>query len=189
MFDVPEELIARLNPPEIIHVQIDEQFLANDSFDIMDAIAPVWYGVNIYDSVAEYEFDLAKFTLPQRHIFAIEWYSAEVNNGGHFQFYDNSTGIVWEDAIKGFEEIGATLCVEIIKKSTQLFGGNPSKIREERQDTLGKFVHDDNFDWSTFDELDDAFYAVDTGELDLLLRKYIKNHEKDFYYSGDVSTR
>jgi len=189
MLDLPKELIAQLNPPEIIHVQIDEQFLANDNFDIMDMIAPVWYGVNIYDNVAEYELNLTKFTLPQRHIFAIQWYIAEVNNGGHFQFYDNSTGIVWEDAIKGFEEIGAIGCVEVIKKSTQLFGGNPSKIRDERQDILADFVYDDNFDWNTFDELDDAFYAIDNSELDLLLRKYIRNNEKDFYYTGEVSTK
>ena len=47
------------------------------------------------------------FSLPQRYVFAIQWHIGEVNNGGHYQFYDNSTGIVWEDSLKGFEVIGA----------------------------------------------------------------------------------
>ncbi|HCZ34456.1 MAG TPA: hypothetical protein DHV26_00850, partial [Cytophagales bacterium] len=29
-----------------------------------------------------------------------------VSNGGHLQFYSNSTGSVWEDAVKGFKLIG-----------------------------------------------------------------------------------
>jgi len=55
--------------------------------------------------------------LPQRYIFTIEWYIAEVNNGGHDQFYFNSTGIVWKNALKGFEEIKHTKAHNILKES------------------------------------------------------------------------
>jgi hypothetical protein len=50
----------------------------------------------------------------------------QVNNGGHDQFYFNSTGIVWLDALKAFRELGQSEVVAIIEASVQWLGGNPS---------------------------------------------------------------
>lgn len=45
--------------------------------------------------------------LEQRYLLAINWYFGEVNNGGHHQFFYNSTGIVWEDVVlNGFKHFG-----------------------------------------------------------------------------------
>ena len=77
-----------------------------ESGEIQEIIDPLWWSVSIYDGEEQYQRDLEGFTAPQRYLFALQWYLAEVNNGGHDQFYSNSTGIVWEDAMNGAREMG-----------------------------------------------------------------------------------
>ena len=159
-----------------IHIVIDEKTINTN--DPQGVVQPLW-GVSIYDGEEQYENDLKPFTLPQRYVFAIQWYDTEVCNGGHCQFYNNSTGIVWEDALKGFEEIGVIQNVEIIKESAARMGGSPSKTREERQSYL------DNHDID-FDDLDDLYFES-KNDMWTLLNSYITKNAKDFYFSGDVT--
>ena len=80
-------------------VLIDDAVI--DGSNPMAAIDPLWWLANIYDGPDEYERSLQPFATPQRLVFAMCWYDAEVCNGGHDQFYSNSTGIVWRDALRG----------------------------------------------------------------------------------------
>ena len=158
---------------------VDEQLiLADDTQGVLDVqriIEPLWWSVSIYDGEEKYENDLKLFTTPQRYVFAIQWYSAEINNGGHCQFYDNSTGIVWEDALKGFEAIGAQRNANIIRESANRMGGNPSKNHEKRQKQMESCK-------SEFNDLDSLYYEIET-EMIELLGSYIKNNAKSFLFS------
>ena len=165
-----------------VNMIIDEKLI--NSNDPQAVIDPVWWSVSIYDSEEKYEEDLKPFTLHQRYVFAIQWYVAEVNNGGHNQFYTNSTGIVWEDALKGFEAIGALKNVNIIKESADRIGGKPSKDRDERNKQL-KQSCGDNEDCDLFDDLDDSYYESES-EMYELLNAYIKANAKDFIFSGEI---
>ncbi len=153
----------------------DAVISTNDDFKIIE---PVWWSVSIYDGEKQYNKDLEKFSEPQRYVFAIEWYISEVSNGGHDPFYFNSTGIVWEDAMKGFQEIGAMENYNIIKESADMLGGNPNKDREKRQDELDKYEPD-------FSELDDRCYEYESDMFEKLLA-YIQTNAKDFYFNGEV---
>ena len=153
----------------------DEVIALNDDFRVIE---PVWWSVSIYDGEKQYNNDLEQFSLPQRYVFAIEWYMAEVNNGGHDQFYYNSTGIVWEDAMKGFQEIGAQENYSIIRGSANAIGGNPNKDREKRQDEMEKYEPD-------FTELDERFYASESSMIEKL-QAYIKENADSFYFNGEV---
>lgn len=153
----------------------DAVISSNDDFRVIE---PVWWSVSIYDGEKQYNKDLERFSKPQRYVFAIEWYLSEVNNGGHDQFYSNSTGIVWEDAMKGFQEIGATENYNIIKESAIMLGGKPNKDREKRQDELDKYE-------PNFSELDDRYYASENSMFEKL-HAYIMTNSKDFYFNGEV---
>src|SRR5690606_8240137 len=135
-----------------------KQITINDSViasrDPMAVIDPLWWTVNIYGSKDEYEKDLEPYSFNQRAVFAIMWYMGEVNNGGHFQFYTNSTGIVWEDAMYGFELIGLIEGKEIIEESARRFGNKPSFDRTERENLLDSIDED-------FEDLDTRFYDLD----------------------------
>ncbi|MCL2061640.1 MAG: DMP19 family protein [Firmicutes bacterium] len=155
---------------------IDDAFI--DGGWGMEIIEPLWFGVDIYNSAKEYEADLESFTLAQRYVFAIEWYNAEVNNGGHSQFYTNSTGIVWEDAMNGFKAIGADKHYELIKESAKRMGGNPSKTRNEREEEYEK--HDPDFE-----DLDNKFYELEN-ELEDAIKKYVRSNRELFYFDGFI---
>ena len=79
----------------------------------VELIQPAWETVNIYGSYEEYEESLKTYTTEQRYLLAMHWLGAEVDNGGFQQFLGNSTGIVWEDAYKGYQAIGSEKLEEI----------------------------------------------------------------------------
>ena len=153
----------------------DSVIMSNDEYRI---IAPVWWSVSIYDGEKQYNKDLRQFTAPQRYVFAIVWYMSEVNNGGHDQFYYNSTGIVWEDAMNGFQAIGAQENYSIIKESADMIGGSPNKDRKKRQKEMEKYDPD-------FDKLDERFYVSESVMLEKL-HVYIKANAESFYFNGEV---
>ncbi len=162
---------------ENTYYDINDDVIQNS--DMYTIIEPLWWSVNIYDGEDEYNKDLDKFTTEQKYIFAIEWYIAEVNNGGHDQFYFNSTGIVWEDAMKGFEAIGLMNNYEIIKESIERLGGYPNKDREKRQEQLDEYGPD-------FSDLDDRFYESEK-DIETTLLSYIRANKEKFYFKGNVS--
>ena len=161
---------------EIRHFEIDESFITNSKNGSYEIIEPLWWSVSIYDGEDKYNADLSEFSIEQRYIFAITWYIAEVNNGGHDQLYFNSTGIVTEDALNGFKELGLTVNYNILKESFDLMEGLPSKDREKRQEQLEKLE-------PIFDDLDNRFY--DTACEQTLMDYIIRNSSK-FYFSGTV---
>lgn len=108
------------------------------------------------------------------------WYITEVDNGGHDQFYFNSTGIVWKDALTGFRELGIDEAVEIIQESAARMGGNPSLDRATRQDQL-------DAQQANFDDLDNRFYELEeTIDMDEIMHQYILKHRSAFYFEGEV---
>jgi hypothetical protein len=158
-------------------VKIDDNVM--ESRDPMKVIEPLW-PVSIYDSKEKYEKDLEPFSFHQRAVFALMWYMAEVNNGGHSQFYSNSTGIVWEDAMDGFELIGLVEGKAIIEESAKRFGTRPSFDREERQNSLDKLAED-------FDDLDSRFFKLDsTVNITDKIADHILANRIAFYFDGDI---
>jgi hypothetical protein len=151
---------------------ISAKFIAeNNSFAVIEA---VWDDVSIYDGHAKYKEDLSRYSEPQRLLHACHWYISEVNNGGHHQFYSNSTGIVWAEALHGFRVAGLQEVAEILEESVTRMGGAPSFDREERQRTLEELDPD-------FEDLDDRFYKVERQvSLEDALTDYMRKHAKSF---------
>jgi len=163
---------------EKVHVEVDDTTIA--SGDPHAVLHPVWWRANIYDGPGMYDYSLREFSRSQRLVFAILWYIAEVNNGGHHQFYSNSTGIVWRDAMDGFEAIGVPRAARIVAVSADRLGGSPSQDREERYDQMEEFAPD-------FDDLNDAFYQLQKKvNLNEQMMSFIRARPADFYFSGTI---
>jgi hypothetical protein len=160
------------------HVRVDDAVI--DKGDPYEIIDPVWWMGNIYEGEQKYTQSLAPFSREQRLLFAVAWYVAEVNNGGHDQFYSNSTGIVWKDALAGFKELGVGEAAAIIQESAARMGGLPSMDRDTRQKQLDTYEPD-------FSDLDTRFYALEeTGNINEAMRQYILQHRGSFHFEGDV---
>jgi len=145
--------------------------------DPQSIIEPLWWEVSIYDGPEKYESDLSRFSLPQRYVLAIQWYVAEVNNGGHDQFFFNSTGIVWKDALQGLKEIGHTQAARVLQDAADQIGGNPLLDREARQDILDQYQADFTRQDDGFDDLEDLNGAI---------MRYIKAHIEEFVCEGEA---
>ncbi len=161
------------------HIRIDDA--AIDKGSQWTVIEPVWWTVNIYDGEAAYEESLAPFSKEQRYLLAINWYMAEVDNGGHDQFYYNSTGIVWKDALAGFRAVGVADAARIVEESAGRLGGDPSLDREARWQQLDAYQ-------PRFDDLDGRLYDLEGQvDLDAVLYEYILQHRGSFYFDGEIT--
>jgi len=85
---------------------------------------PAYWTINIYGSYDDYIETSKEFTLEQRYLNAICWYFAEVNNGGHHQFFYNSTGIVWKDALAGLRLFKMDELADNLQSVIDYFGGS-----------------------------------------------------------------
>ncbi|NGZ77704.1 DMP19 family protein [Saccharibacillus alkalitolerans] len=161
---------------EDVEINVSEETINGNDIDAI--IEPLWWNVNIYDGEKEYKDDLKKFTLPQIYTFAIEWYLAEVNNGGHDQFFSNSTGIVWEEALNGFKAIGIEDYYTILLEAVNRLGGKPNMDREKRQDQLVEYNAD-------FEDLDHRIYQSES-HIEEKILSYIRENQKEFLFKGIV---
>lgn len=162
-----------------VHIRIDDE--AIDRGDAWSIVEPVWWNVEIHKGVAEYEQTLARFSREQRLLSAVFWYTSEVDNGGHDQFYSNSTGIVWKDALAGFREMGVEEAAAILEESARRVGGNPSLDRKTRYEQL-ESLH------PVFDDLDQRYFEADKRiNLAGIMWDYIRKHRAAFYFEGDVT--
>jgi hypothetical protein len=163
---------------EIVEVQVDDATIAEG--DLWKVIDPVWWSASIYDGAEEYDRSLRSFSRSQRLLFAALWYQYEVDNGGHKQFYFNSTGIVWKDALEAFKSMGLTAFEAILRESAERLGGSPSLDREERNSQLDTVAPD-------FDDLDERFYEADEAiGLDDRLKSFMRSRPSDFYFRGKI---
>ncbi len=141
------------------------------------AIEPMWNQVDIYGDEAALAAGLSGATPGQRAVFSCWWYRSEVNNGGHHQFFSNSTGILWNEALEGLRRLEASGHAEVLQSAIEGFPeSRPSMDREERNAQLGKL------DAQRLDELDERFFSLeDQGVLDERLLAYIRAHPDEFF--------
>lgn len=163
---------------ETRRVLVDRSLLQGD--DLFAVVEPLYWSVDIYNGPAEYERTLAQFSRAQRQLFAIHWYRCEVNNGGHDQFYFNSTGIVWRDALEGLRAAGLHAFAEVLLESANRLGGDPPLDREPRQDAMDEWE-------PSFDDLDRRFYRLEESSgLDEALLAFARTRPEAFYFDGLV---
>lgn len=163
------------------HFDFNEKDISEGKYDIWELIQPLWYNVSIYDGFDVYNRDLEPFSDAQRKMLALLWYDSEVCNGGHDQFFSNSTGIVWKDAIECLRMIGAIKYAENFQKAIDMFGGAVPFDRDERNDALEKLYEDEGFD--DFNEIDMFYY--DEEDINQLMNDYVKRNASEFVVKGD----
>jgi hypothetical protein len=112
---------------------------------------------------------------PQQHYLAVFFYNAEVNNGGHSQYFVNSSGDHWKSALEGLKEIGAEERAGILQKATALFGAaGPSVDNDPRHRQLAAFSEEQD---KAVDELDRKYYGCGENIEALLAQYTLKNRE------------
>jgi hypothetical protein len=117
---------------------------------------------------------LSACTPAQRKAALVFWYQAEVNNGGHFQYFTNSAGAHRLEAVEALRELGAQQAAETLALAILRVSGSeaprPHNIAEyaEREAESG------------LDDLDSQYYKHADAEVRQALLRYLKAHEEEF---------
>lgn len=143
-----------------------------------ELIQPMDFDVNIYGSYEEYRKGMDKLSKPKQYLFAVSWFIAEVWNGGITQFFANSTGIVWKDALEGFQEMGLYHMKENFQEILDKIGVEPKFDRTERLNEFERLMPNID-DFYALDEISDKLYDQDKDDSKIIIR-YIKEHAADF---------
>ncbi len=92
----------------------------------------------------------------QRHYSAVLMCDAEIKNGGLAQYFVNSSGDRWRDALAGLEAIGSKDRLGVVREAISLFGPDgPSENRDKRQAQLSKLYKKND---SIFEALESRYY-------------------------------
>lgn len=158
------------------HFVVDDEMI--DSGYVQEVITPLWWGVSIYDGETEMYDALEHFTEPQKYVWAVQWYKSEVTNGGHAQFFMNSSGIVWEIALEALRMINCPGAADILEEAAERLGGCPSMDKDNRWLQMKR--HN-----AQFDDLDRAAWDHDS-MIDKALNNYVAANREAFYFDGDV---
>ena len=117
---------------------------AQSGTDYWDLVAPHWSELNEAWYLGPDVFLARLQTVPLRsqHLYASHWCYSEVCNGGFYQFFFNTTGILAPEAVSGFHAMGADELSEILSRALAYFGPHYPRVRELRMDSLGTFGTD-----------------------------------------------
>ena len=147
------------------------------------AIEPLMEAFSCAASAMAEEEVLAGATEGQRLLLALDWCQKEVRNGGFEQFFWNSTGGLWRDALEGFLRIGGGAYAELLGKALAVFpDGEPPLSRDERCSLLEAYEEEDLE--AIFDPLESAFYGLlDQEETDLerLRAAFVRANPGEFF--------
>jgi len=145
-------------------------------------------GINASAAVwAVYErHGFAAMTKPQRYYHAIEDYMDEVDNGGHRQYFYNSSGDIYETAIEGLGAIGATSKAAILSGSLRAFALRPPTKNAERRDQMEAFRAPEDRIFAAADESFNESEERPGERLDVLLVQYALQHRSDFATVSDI---
>lgn len=107
----------------------------------------------------------------ERQIASIELLDCEVSNGGFAQYYFNSSGNFWKEALAGLKAIGGKGHYSVMAETLAFFPkGSPSVETNPRNLQLAKIVGEGD---DPFSPQDSAWYALKEENLELLIFKYL----------------
>lgn len=124
---------------------------------------PLWHTVSIYDGRKAFERAFEPLTPLQKTIFATTWLESEVCNGGFWQFFWNTTGVLAPEALEGLRTMRLDALADITRTAIDLFGPVYPTAVSTRRRLISKlpktYADPDGYPPTAFDQLDVAFYA------------------------------
>lgn len=110
-------------------------------------------------------------------IYMIWVLEAEVNNGGYWQFYYNSSGPFYTHLPEALRRVGATQFADLTERANKVFENEKTTILQD--DFTDGFTKSDKDD--PLGCFDTEFYALyQTENLEQLQVEYIRNNTKEF---------
>ncbi|MDX1930765.1 MAG: DUF4375 domain-containing protein [Pirellulaceae bacterium] len=137
----------------------------------------------VFEALSKQGFE--NLAAAQKHYYAVFMYDAEVRNGGHTQYFVNSSGDHWQFALEGLKAIGAEARARILQAATEFFGTTgpakgptigPATACGGRRRQLAALTKKQP---TALGELDRQYYACDEN-IEALLAQYALKHSSHF---------
>lgn len=138
-------------------------------------VDPIWEEVSIYDGGDTFLKQISSVSEKQKALFSAHWAQSEICNGGLYQFFSNSTGVLAPEAVKAFKVLGMPSCSSAISKAMQFFGPEYPRDREKRNEMLDKYENNNEEEWDPFVEFDNVFFdslEEENGGFEMAADKY-----------------
>lgn len=125
-------------------------------------IEPYCEALSIYDGPLVFLDGFERLPEPARHLLAVWWCDAEVCNGGFYQFFTNSTGVLAPEAAEGFRAVGLAECAELVESAIAKFYEPYPRDRAARRAALEvlKRPGEKRAEWDPFGEMDGRYFAA-----------------------------
>lgn len=145
-------------------------------------IEPLWSAVDFSKGRKHVTETLSRATEGQKLLFAVDWCQKEVRNGGFEQFFLNSAGMIWQEALAGFRAIGAVDYADLLQKALGVFAGEVPTSKKERAKLLRSVPKQAREE--LFVPLDTQFFRLLNKEdtnLESFRARYIYAHPREFF--------
>lgn len=167
---------CRQKKPKIVIIEkeiAETEMTIDDIWKIEDELSFVIEMASYIGKICEYGDNMDALNEKQRTFYITYTLEGEVNNGGFWQFFFNSSGDMANEAVSAFEKIGANKTAEICKKAVSVYGDSVPQNRDERQSLLIDDVDE------ILNECDSAFYKYED-DLTALNYQFIINNKDSF---------
>ncbi|HTS38074.1 MAG TPA: DUF4375 domain-containing protein [Candidatus Solibacter sp.] len=121
-------------------------------------VEPIWTVIEIGEGYEVFRQTFNSVPRGSALLFAAHFCQSEVCNGGFYQLFWNSTGVLAPEAEEGFREIGQRRIAMVVQSAIRLFGAEYPRQRQSRQEYLAKIPKSD------LNALDENFYALISSE-------------------------
>ncbi|GHV01947.1 hypothetical protein FACS1894211_12550 [Clostridia bacterium] len=166
------EDLAKNSDTNITIAEVMEKLQNSDGRDAI--ISFVWIKPN-WDSAKSEKENLAQFSRIVQNVVIIESYMDEVNNGGHEQFYFNSSGEFADLLEQAIQEVGLTVIKKISAKANRVFFG--ARTRNEDRQAEGFFS---DAECDILEECDNEFYKL--SDPYKTLEEYVEKNKNNRFY-------
>jgi hypothetical protein len=124
------------------------------------ALEPYWLPLNEAwsNDPAALLTELRSVPTKVRNLYAAHWCISEVENGGLYQFFYNSTGILAPESVEGLNAVGLEQCADAVSDAIKFFGARYPRSRIERLEHLPDSSGGKREDWDPFEQQDESFY-------------------------------
>jgi hypothetical protein len=136
----------------------------------------MWVDIRAGDDKEAIDACWAPHSRTLREYNAVQRYIDEVGNGGHEQFFTNSSGLHWQEALDGLQRFGLHNHRAILVRAIDLLGGNLPTDRDEM--------------WARLEERNVVFHDLDKElwrsepRYQSAVMTYAKTHREEFYFDA-----
>lgn len=136
-----------------------------------DFVEPLWDTLLTDDPPDSFLEKFLSSPEVSRNLFAMHWCDCEISNGGFFQFFSNSTGILAPEAIVALRTIGMPQTADVIQRAMRFFDAPYPRHWEQRRANLNNIRGQVN-DFRAFDEQYFALVETEGGGIEKAANAY-----------------